>query len=41
MKKPHILQVGPYPAWDQDTLGQSFHMHRYFEATDKAAFWQR
>jgi len=38
MKKPHILQVGPYPAWDQDPLDESFHMHRYFEAADKAAF---
>ncbi|NEX46502.1 2-hydroxyacid dehydrogenase [Pseudotabrizicola algicola] len=38
MTKPHILQVGPYPEWDQVPLDASFHMHRYFEATDKAAF---
>ncbi|MDO8884179.1 2-hydroxyacid dehydrogenase [Pseudotabrizicola sp.] len=38
MTKPHILQVGPYPEWDQGPLDASFHMHRYFEAVDKAAF---
>ena len=38
MTKPHILQVGPYPEWDQVPLDASFHMHRYFEATDKTAF---
>ncbi|SIR10461.1 Lactate dehydrogenase [Rhizobium sp. RU33A] len=38
MTKPDILQIGPYPDWDQLPLEQSFNMHRYFEATDKAAF---
>ena len=38
MKKPHILQIGPYPTWDQDPLDAAFHVHRYFEATDRAAF---
>jgi len=38
MTKPHILQVGPYPEWDQTPLDAAFHMHRYFEASDKAAF---
>ena len=38
MTKPDILQIGPYPEWDQVPLEQNFHMHRYFEATDKAAF---
>jgi lactate dehydrogenase-like 2-hydroxyacid dehydrogenase len=38
MTKPHILQVGSYPAWDQEPLDAAFHMHRYFEAADKAAF---
>lgn len=38
MTKPHILQVGPYPEWDQVRLDAAFHMHRYFEADDKAAF---
>jgi lactate dehydrogenase-like 2-hydroxyacid dehydrogenase len=37
MTKPHILQVGPYPAWDQEPLDAAFHMHRHFEAADKAA----
>lgn len=36
MDKPPILQVGPYPQWDQEPLEQSFHIHRYFEAADKA-----
>ena len=38
MTKPDILQMGPYPDWDQVPLEESFNMHRYFEATDKAAF---
>lgn len=38
MTKPDILQMGPYPDWDQAPLEQSFHMHPYFEAADKAAF---
>lgn len=38
MTKPDILQMGPYPEWDQVPLEHSFHMHRYFEAADKAAF---
>ena len=38
MTKPHILQVVPYPEWDQVPLDASFHMHRHFKAADKAAF---
>lgn len=38
MDKPHILQVGPYPEWDQVPLDTAYHAHRYFEAADKAAF---
>jgi lactate dehydrogenase-like 2-hydroxyacid dehydrogenase len=38
MPKPHILQVGTYPEWDQAPLDVAFHMHRYFEASDKTAF---
>ncbi|MBX9468821.1 MAG: 2-hydroxyacid dehydrogenase [Rhizobium sp.] len=38
MSKPDILQMGPYPDWDQIPLEQNFHMHRYFEAADKAGF---
>jgi lactate dehydrogenase-like 2-hydroxyacid dehydrogenase len=38
MTKPHILQAGPYPEWDQVPLDAAFHMHRYFEAADKTAF---
>lgn len=33
-----ILQIGPYPEWDQGPLDQAFTMHRYFEAEDKAEF---
>ncbi len=32
--KPHILQVGPYPQWDQDPLEHAFHVHRWWEAAD-------
>ncbi|KAJ54608.1 2-hydroxyacid dehydrogenase [Actibacterium mucosum KCTC 23349] len=38
MTQIDILQVGPYPEWDQVPLDQAFTMHRYFEAEDKAAF---
>lgn len=38
MSKPEILQVGPYPEWDQGPLDAAFTMHRYFEAAEKAAF---
>lgn len=37
MMKPQILQVGAYPEWDQGPLEDAFHIHRYFDAADKAA----
>jgi lactate dehydrogenase-like 2-hydroxyacid dehydrogenase len=37
MTKPDILQIGPYPAWDQAPLDAAFAVHRHFEAPDKAA----
>lgn len=36
--KPHVLQMGPYPDWDIDRLETRFTLHRYYEATDQAAF---
>lgn len=38
MPKPHILQVGPYPDWDQEPLDAAYTMHRWWEAQDKDAF---
>ncbi|GEC35453.1 2-hydroxyacid dehydrogenase [Sinorhizobium fredii] len=38
MTKPHILQVGPYPDWDEVPLNEAFTVHRYFDAADKARF---
>ena len=38
MSKPPILQIGPYPAWDEEPLNAAFGVHRYFEASDKPAF---
>jgi len=38
MTKPEVLQIGPYPDWDQGPLDASFVMHRYFEADDRAGF---
>ena len=38
MAKPHILQVGPYPQWDEEPLNEAFQVNRYFEAEDKQAF---
>lgn len=37
MNKPHILQMGPYPDWDQIPLEAAFTIHRYDLAKDKAA----
>lgn len=37
MAKVEILQVGAYPDWDQMPLDAAFTVHRYFEASDKAA----
>ena len=41
MTKPEVLQVGPYPDWDQDPLDAAFTMHRYFEADDRDDFLAR
>jgi lactate dehydrogenase-like 2-hydroxyacid dehydrogenase len=38
MSKPQILQVGPYPEWDEAPLNAAFSVHRYFEASDKSDF---
>lgn len=38
MSKPIILQVGPYPEWDQVPLDQGFEVKRLFEATDRDGF---
>ncbi|SNS99303.1 2-hydroxyacid dehydrogenase [Tropicimonas sediminicola] len=37
MGSPAILQVGPYPEWDEIPLNEAFTVHRYFDAPDKAA----
>lgn len=37
MTRPEILQMGPYPDWDQEPLDAAFVMHRYFAAVDKGA----
>lgn len=38
MVKPDVLQIGPYPDWDQGPLDETFAMHRFFEAADPSAF---
>ncbi|CAN7628197.1 2-hydroxyacid dehydrogenase [Rhizobium sp. LjRoot258] len=38
MSNPEILQVGPYPEWDQGPLNAAFTVHQYFDAADKTAF---
>lgn len=40
MAKPHVLQLGPYPDWDQPPLEQSYVMHKLHEAKDRTAFLQ-
>lgn len=41
MSRPHILQIGSYPAWDQEPLEADYVVHRYFEAADRDAFLAR
>ncbi|WP_147112561.1 2-hydroxyacid dehydrogenase [Tateyamaria sp. syn59] len=38
MTKPIVLQVGPYPEWDQDPLDAAFDVKRLFETSDAPAF---
>ena len=38
MTKVEILQIGPYPGWDEGPLNEKFVMHRYFDAADKTGF---
>ena len=38
MSKPVILQMGPYPEWDQIPIDQDFDAKRLFEASDPSAF---
>lgn len=37
MSKPEVLQIGPYPEWDQVPLDAAYAVHRYFEASDRPA----
>ena len=38
MPKPEILQVGPYPEWDQVPLDQTYTMHKLFKMAAPASF---
>lgn len=38
MSKPELLQIGPYPQWDEDPLNAAFHVHRFFEVTDPVSY---
>jgi lactate dehydrogenase-like 2-hydroxyacid dehydrogenase len=38
MSKPHVLQMGALPDWDEAPLRAAYQLHRYFEASDKASF---
>lgn len=38
MSKPHILQMGQLPEWDETPLHEACKVHRYFDASDKVAF---
>lgn len=33
-----VLQMGPYPPWDQEPLEATFEVHRYYEIEDKRSF---
>ncbi|MEM7695948.1 MAG: 2-hydroxyacid dehydrogenase [Pseudomonadota bacterium] len=38
MAKPTVLQIGPYPEWDQGPLDAAFAVKRLFEADDRDGF---
>lgn len=38
MTKPEILQIGPYPDWDQAPLEAAFVVHKLYETSEPAAF---
>ena len=38
MPKPHVLQMGSYPDWDQAPMDAAFQMHALHAAADKVAF---
>ncbi|MEM1130960.1 MAG: 2-hydroxyacid dehydrogenase [Pseudomonadota bacterium] len=38
MSRPEVLQVGPYPEWDQAPLDAAYEVHKLFEAKDPAAY---
>ncbi|MEO1308439.1 MAG: 2-hydroxyacid dehydrogenase [Pseudomonadota bacterium] len=38
MSKPVILQVGPYPDWDQEPIDAQFNTRKLFEAGDQTTF---
>lgn len=38
MSKIELLQIGPYPIWDEDRLNANYTVHRYFEIADKTSF---
>ena len=38
MSKPVVLQVGPYPEWDQTPIDAAFDAKRLFEADDSESF---
>lgn len=40
MAKPHVLQLGPYPDWDQKPLNEAFMMHKLHEAEDTQGYLQ-
>ena len=41
LHKVEILQMGPYPAWDEKQLNSLFSVHRYFEIEDKRDFLEK
>ncbi|WP_237152897.1 2-hydroxyacid dehydrogenase [Oryzibacter oryziterrae] len=38
--RPHVLMMGPYPAWDLEPLERAYQLHKVWEATDREAFIQ-
>jgi len=38
MPKPHVLQMGSYPDWDQSPMDAAYQMHALYAAADKTTF---
>lgn len=38
MSKPGLLQIRPFPQWDEDPLNAAFEVHCFFEVADPGLY---